>query len=304
MSWFLITLIGPLLYAMTNHIDKFLLSKYFKEGGVGTLILFSSLLSAISLPFIYIQSTGSLLIEPLNAVIMCVVGLLNIGVLWFYLLALDQDEASTIIVFYQLVPVFAYMLGYILLGETLTTIQLLAMAIIIFGATIISFELGEERKLQLKFATVFYMICACLCWAAGSVIFKYVALEETIWNTLFWEYIMLTLVGIVIFVFVKDYRHHFLTALRTNSGPIISLNILNEVLFIAGNLVFSFSYMLAPIALVLLVGSFQPFFVLMIGITLTLLFPKISKEKITTAHLTQKIIAILVTSFGTYLLFM
>ncbi|MEZ4195538.1 MAG: hypothetical protein R3B53_04085 [Candidatus Paceibacterota bacterium] len=53
MTWFFITLIAPFIYAMTNHIDKILLEKYFKESGVGTLILFSSLLSIIALPIIY-----------------------------------------------------------------------------------------------------------------------------------------------------------------------------------------------------------------------------------------------------------
>jgi hypothetical protein len=71
-----------------------------------------------------------------------------------------------------------------------------------------------------------------------------------------------------------------------------------------GNLAFAFAYMLAPIALVLLANSFQPIFVLGIGILLTIFFPKISVEKIEAKNLWQKVIAITITGIGTYLLLM
>ena len=60
--------------------------------------------------------------------------------------------------------------------------------------------------------------------------------------------------------------------------------------------------MLAPIALVLLVDSFQPIFALIIGIILTMFFPKIVKEKLIAKSLLQKIIAISITLFGSYIL--
>ena len=47
MTWFFIALIGPFMYALTNHIDKILLEKYFKNNGVGTIILFSSIFYSI-----------------------------------------------------------------------------------------------------------------------------------------------------------------------------------------------------------------------------------------------------------------
>lgn len=38
MNWFLIALIPPTVWAATHHFDKYLLSKYFKGGGVGALL--------------------------------------------------------------------------------------------------------------------------------------------------------------------------------------------------------------------------------------------------------------------------
>ena len=302
MSWFLISLIGPLLYALTNHIDKILLEKYFKEGGVGTLVLFSSLLSAVAIPFLYFADPTALQMGIQNIAILCCVAILNILVLWFYLLALKDDEASVTIVFYQLVPVFGLILGYFLLDEVLTKTNLIAMAIIILGTSIISFEVDAENNFKLRKKTIVLMLCAAFFWALGSVIFKAVAIEETVWQSLFWEHVMLTFVGILLFIFVRSYRTSFIKALKANSKSILSINLLNEILYMVGNLAFAFAYMLAPIALVLLSESFQPIFVLIIGILLTIFFPKISVEKIHAAHIWQKIFAIAITGIGTYLL--
>jgi drug/metabolite transporter (DMT)-like permease len=302
MSWFFITLIGPFLYALTNHIDKILLEKYFKVSGVGTLLLFSSLLSILILPILYFLDPAVVDVNIKSAIALAVVSTLNILVLLFYFLALRDDEASIAIVFYQLVPVFGYILGYFVLGENLTQMQLIAMVIIILGTSIISVEIDNENNFKLRGRTIILMTLASLFWALGSVIFKYVALEENVVRSLFWENLTLVVIGIGIFIFIKTYREHFLLALKENSKAIISLNVLNESLYMLGNVVYAFAYMLAPIALILLTQSFQSIFVLLIGIFLTVFFPKIAVEKIEVKYILQKLIAILITGVGTYIL--
>ncbi|NBD74392.1 EamA family transporter [Patescibacteria group bacterium] len=302
MTWFLLALIAPFLYAITNHIDKGLLSKYFKEGGVGTLILFSALLSVLALPVILIFDPSVLTVDPYRIAILATVGLLDIAILWFYLLALKGDEPSIIIVFYQLVPVFALGLGYLILGETLTQTQLVAMAIVILGTTLISFELDEDNKFSLRLATICFMTLAALAWALESVLFKYVALEEDVWRSLFWEHLMLVLIGVFLFTSVRTYRYHFLNALRQNSAAILGLNVTNESLYMIGNITVAFAVMLAPVSLILLGQSFQTFFVFLIGILLTLVLPHIYQEKLTRFSVAQKLLAILITGYGTWLL--
>ncbi len=302
MTWFLLALVAPFLYAITNHIDKGLLSKYFKEGGIGTLVLFSSLLSILALPIILIADPEVLSVDPYRIVILATVGLLDLAILWFYLLALQGDEPSIIIVFYQLVPVFALGLGYVILGETLTTTQLFAMGIVILGTTLISFELDEDNAFKLRTGTVVFMTLAALSWALESVLFKYVALEEDVWRSLFWEHLMLVLIGIFLFTCIRSYRHHFLIALRKNSAAILGLNVTNESLYMIGNITVAFAVMLAPVTLILLGQSFQTFFVFLIGVFLTLVYPHIYQERLTRFNVAQKLLAMVVTGYGTWLL--
>lgn len=266
MSWFFIALIGPFFYATTNYIDKFLLSKYFKEGGVGTILLFSSLLSVVALPFFFFADKTVFDVDFLGIIALSVVGILNTMVLLCYLLAIQEEEASVAVVFYQLIPVFGCILSYFVLGEVLTEFQFIAIIIIILGTTIISFEIDSENKFKLRRKTIIFMVSAAFFWALGSVIFKSVALQENLWRSLFWEHLMLMLIGIGVFTFMRPLRNNFLHALRSNSKKILTLNILNEFLFISGNIAVAFAYMLAPLGLVLITESFQPIFVLAIGI--------------------------------------
>ncbi|OIO29889.1 hypothetical protein COX93_03355 [Candidatus Nomurabacteria bacterium CG_4_10_14_0_2_um_filter_30_12] len=303
MIWFFIALIGPFLYALTNHIDKLLLEKYFKIDGIGTLVLFSSLLSALALPFLFLADRTVFSISAINIFALSVVGILNSLVLVCYLIALKNDEASVTVIFYQLVPVIGGILSYFFLGEILTNTQIIAMITIIFGTTIISFEIDVENKFKLRKKVILPMVAAASFWAIGSVIFKAVALEEDVWKSLFYEHLMLVVIGIFIFIFMRSHRVKFLAAIKNNSKAILSLNVLNESLFMLGNIIVAYAYMLAPLGLVLITESFQPIFVLIIGVFLTVFFPRITKEKIQTKHILQKIIAICITGIGTYLLF-
>jgi len=58
MSWFFIALLAPFLLACANHNDKFLLSRYIKGANIGSIIIFSALLSVVPIPINHINSAG------------------------------------------------------------------------------------------------------------------------------------------------------------------------------------------------------------------------------------------------------
>ena len=87
MTWFFFALIGPLLYAMTNLIDKIILDKYLKNDNrsVGTILLFSAAFSAFALPFFFFADKTIFAVGGLQIFILAIVGILNALVLLFYL---------------------------------------------------------------------------------------------------------------------------------------------------------------------------------------------------------------------------
>ena len=113
----------------------------------------------------------------------------------------------------------------------------------------------------------------------------------------------MTVLGILLFVLFKKFRNDFKTMVLKAKPNILSLNLLSEALYISGNLTNNFATMLAPVALVLVVGSLQPLFVFIGGLILTLFLPKFSKENISKNYLLQKVISILLIIIGSYFLY-
>lgn len=302
-TWFLLAIVPPFLWSLCNHIDKHLLSKYFNEEdeGVGALMIVSALASIIATPFLLYADPSVMEVESDNFKIIALTACLDVLLLWSYLMAMQKDDASNVIVYYQLVPVLGILTGYVLLGEVISDMQFVAMGIVIFGTSIISFD-NTEGKFTFKLRTVGFMLIACSCWAFELALFKVAALEENPWRSLFWKHIVLVVIGIVMFAFIPKYRVSFLKVMRSNSVPVLGLNLTNEVLYMFGTVIYGFAAMLAPVALVLLTETFQSVFVFMIAIVMVLMWPKFATEDVERRHIMKKVIAIAITGVGTYLL--
>lgn len=299
---YLLAMVSPLLYAITNHLDNILLGKYFKEGGVGTLMLFSALLACLALPALAIIDPTVFEVSYQHRLMLAGVGLIDTILLWAYLRALFSDEPTVVIIYYQLVPVLGLGMGYLVLGETVTTIQMLAMVIIILGAIILTVALDDDGKIIFRLRTACYMLIASLCWAAETTFFKVVALEENPTRSFFWEHVSLVAIGVLMYALIPHYRKSFLLALRMNARSVLGLNMVNEALYMMGNYVAALVVVIVPVSLTLLMNSFQPFFVLIIGVALTRMLPKLDVEHVNQGHMLQKVVAILLTGLGAYLL--
>lgn len=300
MNWFYIALIGPIIWAAENYIDKYLLQKYFKEGGVGGLLIFSSLISLLILPFIFMFAPDVLAISNFNKIIIIFESVLSIFAFLLYLYALEKEETSMVVPIFQTIPMFFLILGFIFLGEVISGRQLFGILLIISAAVALSLELAE--KVRLKSNILFLMLAASFLIAASGTIFKFVAIEAGFWATSFWNYVGFALMGIIFLMFVKKYRDEFFKVFEKGSKGIFALNLLNEILDVGAGLIFRFATLLAPIALVQAVNGFQPFFVFFYGSLITLLFPGIIKENLTKRHIAHKLISIIVLFIGTYLI--
>ncbi len=303
MHWFLIALIPPLLYAIGNYIDKAILSKHLKGGGVGTILIFSCLLGALTLPVIYFIEPGVFSIQSTAAWALIMNGALTVLAVLCYLYAIEHDDISAVVPILQLTPVFGFITGYILLGETLTRYQMLGSAIIVMGAVLISLEITERGNVALKKRVLALAAASALLFSLSGTIFKFYALDGGYWKTQFWEYVGIAILGALFFVFIKSYRQSFLSSFKENRGTIIGLNISAEVVMVAADLVMNFATLLAPLALIYVVNSFQPVFVFVIGILATLLFPHLIKESLSRKHVLQKILTILTMVLGLLMLY-
>ncbi len=302
MSWFWIAIIPPALYAAGNYVDKAILSKRV-GGGIGTIIIFSCFLGTLTIPFILWLEPNALSISPLTAGILIINGALTVIAVLCYLYAIEEHEISGVIPLLQLTPVFGFIIGYLLLGETLSSMQIIGSAIIIIGALIISLDFGEVGELKIRRKVLLMATVSAFIFSINGAIFKFFAIDEGYWRTQFWEYIGIAILGIIFFMAIPNYRQSFLSVFKKNSGSTIGLNIIAEAIMFTADLTMNFATLLAPVALIYVVNSFQPVFVFVLGIILTILIPNIINESMERRRVIQKVLTISVMTLGLLMLY-
>lgn len=307
MTWFLIALGAPFLWAIVNIADNYLVSRYSereKERSSGGLVLFSSLIGIIIALLILVFHGGVFSVSLLDKILLFITGGLTIVWIIFYLYALEIEDISAIVPLFLVAPIFGYVLGYFILRETLTLYQIIGSIIILVGSVLVSIDFGGEKK-RFKKRMVFYMVCACLAIAISGVIFKFVTIGAggNFWVSSFWEYFGLGIFGLILYIFVPKYRDEFMYMNRIGGKKIFIVNTISELMSVSGNLLLNFALLLAPVAMVFLVSSFQPAIVLLLTIIGTKFLPHIIKENISRRVIVPKIVAIIIMIIGSIFLF-
>lgn len=301
MNWFFVALTAPLLWAISNHLDKYIISKYFKAGGIGSVVIFGCIFGFLSLPIIFLFNPNVLSISQINALILISLGIVSTLGLITYYVALNEDEPSNVVPLYQLIPITTYIISFIVLGETLNLRQILSGLLIVLGALLLSLDLTNKLP-RMKFKVLLLMIFSCIVASVEIATFKYVALQESFWVSVFWGYVGSAITGLILFTSIRKYRVEIIRIIKNNRISILAINTFNEIINLVAYLIFMFAALSLNTTLVTLTNGFQPFFVFIIGVFLTLFFPKFGQESLLRKHLIQKIISIVIIFIGTYFL--
>src|SRR5689334_2846683 len=132
MNWFFIALGAPILWAIVNIADNYLVAKFSnkeKEHSSGGLVLFSSLIGLFIALAIFIFTSHIFNISIIDKLLLLLNGGLTITWIILYLYALEIEDISVVVPWMLTIPIFGYVLGYIFLGETLTLSQIIGSII-------------------------------------------------------------------------------------------------------------------------------------------------------------------------------
>lgn len=303
MNWLVISILPPMIWALTNHVDKYFLNKYFKNVDGGAFIVVTSIISLLILPFILIFSPMKGGMDLSSILILIGIGAFSlIGGGLTYVYALQRANPSVVIPLFQLTPVFNYFLGLFFLKEHLSVLQIVGSLLIIGGAIALTAE-QEGKKFKVQKMVLITMIACCLIHSVISLIFKLNVSVGSVWNGNFWFYFGIAIAGIVILIFHKGWRNQLVDIFKEDRAKTAGLLVFSEGISIGANFIFNYALLLMPIALISVVSNgLQPFFVLLFGIILTLIFPKLAHETLSKKHLVPKVCAIVVIFLGTIFL--
>jgi drug/metabolite transporter (DMT)-like permease len=293
--WLLFAFSGPILWAASTHVDKYLLEKYFRGASPAVLLVFTALIGLVMLPFIaFFQHDALTPGWGPDLAIACSGALYMLG-MYFYLKALQGEEASVVAPFFQAAPLFGYGLALIFLHETLTARQLTGGALIVLGGGLVSFEFGVRHRFRLRLLLL--MLAAAFALAVSSVIFKALAEDIGFWTTAFWSYAGEAVFGLAVLV-LPAMRREFAGLFRRHPGAVLGINATNELINLGGNLGARYALLLAPLSLVQAISGTTTLFVFGFGVLLTLFMPHLGREDISPRELLQKGASALLIAVG------
>lgn len=297
MSWIIYTIIGVLLFSSTNYIEKYLVDKKIKEPLILTIssgpifLLFGTIIYF----FVHLQVVTFIQFSALIGA-----GIFLIMYLIPYYNALSEEETSRIIPLFQFVPVFTLIFSYIFLNEQLRIPQLIGFVLILFGGFAISLKKIEIEIFSLS-KSFWLMILSSLLYTAVPIFFKYAVKSVDFWTAFFYQSIG-AFIGSVLLLLFPPYKKTILREIKKLSFfPTFLLFFLHSIGFV-GEIAISFAYFLAPVALVTVLAGTQPFFVLFIGIILSVWFPHIVEEDIKKSTLIIKFVAMGLIFAGLYII--
>jgi drug/metabolite transporter (DMT)-like permease len=298
-SWVIFAFSGPVLWAVSVHLDKYLVERFFKHSDVAVLLFFTAFIGVLLLPFIWLFVPSVTAPGAAGIALIIVSGILYMGALLLYLLALQGDEASVVAPYFQAGPLFGYVLAYLVLGETLSGRQMAGGIMIVIGALIVSLRFGWGIRLFKARLSALMLTCG-FAMALAGLIFKVFALQVEFWTTTFWMFVGEAMFGCVLLL-IPDYRRQFSAVLRANTAALLSINGANELINLSGSLGNRYALMFAPLSLVQAIGSTTTLFVFGIGVILSMFFPKLGREDLSGRELAQKAIAAVLVALGVVL---
>jgi uncharacterized membrane protein len=298
MHWAFFALIGTFVWSLVNIADKILKDRYFKGSlpltaamGISPLVISLLLLPIFGFPSF-----------PISLFISVVVaGLLNTIGVYFYVRAMDVEEASRVVPLLNLSPLYTLVLAALFLGESLSPASYAAFALILAGGLLLSgHKIGHSFKLS---PALFFILVSMLFISVMNVIVKNVFSEQYFWQL----YMLLTFsigLGQVLFFVLPSVRKGFLSDTRAKGLPVLLLLFTEGALSCVARALSSFGILLGPLTMNSVFISFQSLFVLVFATLISVWFPSLFKEDLSAKSILLKVLAIIVMALGLYLLYL
>lgn len=295
MSWIFLAILAYALWAITNIIDKILVSKYVKD--YFSLSLLCLLFGSLFILIYSIIVSGLHPINPTILIIALLAGLARVLAYCFYYKSMSYEETSRVVILTQLAPIFTLLLSAIFIQETLNGNGYLAFALLL-SAGILSSLKFHQKNTWISFA-FWDMILFAIFVSLSAVMMKYIFGLANFWQCMIWIVIGEMLSTILISVLFKKPLIKIFNQTVSKGKFLV---ILNEILSSSALITYSLALTIGSVSLIGALSSANSIFVFILAIIISMFIPKIFKEELDKKTIIFKIFAIVLMGTGIYCL--
>lgn len=302
-QWFLFALIPPLLWAVTYHVDKIAITRYGKGVANIQLAIISGLGGVFVIAFLVLKEPSLLAVRYnfVDVLPVFLAGCVNVAATYFYYLGVSREEVTRVAPLYSFSPVFGILFGTLLLGEQISFVHMVGIAIVLIGGILVDSRV-VKHILKINWFVLFVIACSCAGYTLSSVGFKYADQELGFNASLMWFFVGAVSAGALL-LFPKAHRKGFKGLFTTvKRRKLFGLMVMSNIIGNTGRSVHNFAVLLVPIAFVQTVEAFESAFVLFIAVVLWQFSRRIELEDLSKKVFRQKMLSTAFVIVGTVIL--
>lgn len=278
MEWWVIpALIAPLLFSINTFIDTYLTRTVSYKAMPMYMVVVAACASIVYCWLLNWESQ----IPLKEAGVLIITGIVSaFSVIW-YMRILTETATSTVVAFFQLIPMITMLLSQQLSRDYLRTSQLIGFGLVLGTSVLLATILETPSNAKIPWGKIIKAFIGVLIYDLGW------SLTETFTDTLMSRLPLLKVlpyealgysIGALFLVTLKEFRREALKSLKITPGKRTGIVIIQEVLFATGKAALFLGFSLGPVALVSVFSAMQLIYGICLGAYLTYRMPKTFKE--------------------------
>jgi len=304
MLWIIFPLTTAILFSLCNFTENAVVDNYCKKLRPQCLkVAYLGFDIIILLAFLIWQ--GSALLSGLEiSGILTLMAAGAVGTLGGipYLLALKKDNTTGVTLLTQMAPIMSLAFGMMFLRQMPSLNQGFAFALIMIGMLLAVVQTGRKFiKIELKTGSL--MAMACLSWVLSDVIFVSGAGDINFWTGFFWLSVGAFVTNAFMALIFKSWREDLKKFWKRNKKKkFAGLTAIYGTWFVA-EIMWRMGMLAVPIAIMSVTANvMQLIATFILGIILTMLWPKFGREKLEKKTIFRHALATIIVIAGIILI--
>ena len=301
MFWLILCIGIAATYALSAILDNYLIDVFYKNKNAEAI-------KAINSPFyfalgiIMIALFGIHINSPITALIAAGSGALISLASIPYIRALKNEEATTASIFYQLQPLIFLLIDVSILQKAITGNDMLGFVVTLL-APIVVIASAHRKGHRIDFSSAILFVLYDIFAVASSAIFAYLGKNNDAW----------TIYGF--YIFGRGFCDFCLTHLipswhkrdkyvRKRYGMrLLLIQGSNLIIYTGADFLMRYVYTIAPTSLSsVVINALELIFTFLLGIILTIFWPKLGREKLNRHTIIAHAIAVFLAVIGIIIL--
>ena len=296
MSWVVLCLIVAFVFAICAFFDNYIADELFKDKLPQAVKVYNCFFyPAVALLIALIFGIKSMPFQ--TALIVFASGIIHSLSSIPYFLALRDEETTTAATYYQLQPVLCFFADIFILGKVITYQQINALIIIIMAPIVIAIaERGKGKRSRKKHLRGgLYLVLYVLIASVSTVMFARVSdgAADSM-SLLFWYILGRAFFDTVGSLAHKTWRKRAKDVWRSNRLKVFTIYIIAAAAYTAGDFLLRYTLSLTNSSFATAItNAAELILTFILGIILTLIWPKFGREKLDKRNIAAHLIAVI-----------